>query len=82
MLCRGSIRLKVYDIDGLRIADGSITPRVPTGNTMAPMTVIGERAAEILRKAYKVKGEQARAVAGASVQAVSGTALLGISCMQ
>jgi choline dehydrogenase len=41
--------LKVYGIEGLRIADGSILPRVPTGNTMAPCVVIGERAAEVLR---------------------------------
>jgi choline dehydrogenase len=38
--------LKVYGIDGLRFTDGSITPRVTTGNTMAPCVVIGERAAE------------------------------------
>jgi len=30
----------------LRIADGSIMPRVTTGNTMAPCVIIGERAAE------------------------------------
>jgi choline dehydrogenase len=47
-------QLKVYGIDRLRIADGSVMPRVPTGNTMAPCTVIGERAAEILRRAYKI----------------------------
>ncbi len=36
--------LKVYGIDGLRIADASIMPRITTGNTMAPCVVIGERA--------------------------------------
>jgi choline dehydrogenase len=41
--------LKVYGLEGLRIADGSILPRVPTGDTMAPCVVIGERAAEVLR---------------------------------
>jgi choline dehydrogenase len=46
-------QLKVYGIERLLIADGSIMPRVPTGNTMAPCTVIGERAAEILRRAYR-----------------------------
>jgi choline dehydrogenase len=40
--------LKVYGIEHLRIADGSIMPRVTTGNTMAPCVIIGERAAEIL----------------------------------
>jgi choline dehydrogenase len=41
--------LKVYGIDNLRIADGSIMPRISTGNTMAPCVVIGERCAEMLK---------------------------------
>src|SRR3984893_11142240 len=41
--------LKVYGIEHLRIADGSVMPRVTTGNTMAPCVIIGERAAEILQ---------------------------------
>jgi choline dehydrogenase len=41
--------LKVYGISHLRIADGSIMPRVTTGNTMAPCIIIGERAAEIIK---------------------------------
>jgi choline dehydrogenase len=42
-------KLQVYGIRSLRIADGSIMPRVTTGNTMAPCVIIGERAAEVLR---------------------------------
>ena len=45
-------RLKVYGIEGLRVADASILPRVTTGNTMAPCVVIGERAADILQKEH------------------------------
>ena len=41
--------LKVYGIDNLRIADGSIMPRVMTGNTMAGCIIIGERAGQMLR---------------------------------
>jgi choline dehydrogenase len=41
--------LKVYGIEHLRIADGSIMPRVTTGNTMAPCVIIGERGTEILQ---------------------------------
>lgn len=41
--------LKVYGIEGLRIADSSTMPRITTGNTMAPCVVIGERAAEMIR---------------------------------
>jgi len=41
--------LQVYGIERLRIADGSIMPRVTAGNTMAPCVIIGERAAEMLK---------------------------------
>jgi choline dehydrogenase len=46
--------LKVYGIERLRIADGSIMPRVTTGNTMAPCVIIGERAADILQARHAV----------------------------
>ncbi len=46
--------LQVYGIDRLRIADASIMPDVPSGNTMAPCVVIGERATEIIRKAHGI----------------------------
>jgi len=42
-------KLKVYGLEGLRVADASIMPRVTSGNTMAPCVVIGERAATILQ---------------------------------
>ena len=47
-------QLKVYGIDNLRIADGSIMPRVMTGNTMAACIIIGERAGQILRAEHKI----------------------------
>ena len=43
-------RLKFYGVENLRIADGSILPRITKGNTMAPCVIIGERAAKILRR--------------------------------
>jgi choline dehydrogenase len=46
--------LQVYGIDNLRIADGSILPRITTGNTMAPCVVIGERAAQAIKKTHKL----------------------------
>ena len=46
--------LKVYGVENLRIADGSIMPRVTTGNTMAPCVIIGERAGEILKNRHKI----------------------------
>jgi choline dehydrogenase len=47
-------KLNVYGIDNLRIADGSIMPRITTGNTMAPCVVIGERAAEMLKISHRI----------------------------
>src|SRR5712664_414869 len=48
-------QLKVYGIKNLRIADGSIMPRVTAGNTMAPCIIIGERAAEALRNDHRLE---------------------------
>lgn len=41
--------LRVYGVEGLRIADGSIMPTVATGNTMAPCVIIGEKASRDIR---------------------------------
>ncbi|ADV83598.1 GMC family oxidoreductase [Terriglobus saanensis] len=49
--------LKVYGVENLRIADGSIMPRITTGNTMAPCVVIGERAAEIIKTRHRASSE-------------------------
>jgi choline dehydrogenase len=46
--------LQVYGVRNLRIADGSIMPRVTTGNTMAPCIIIGERAGDLLRAAHGI----------------------------
>jgi choline dehydrogenase-like flavoprotein len=46
--------LKVYGIDNLRVADGSIMPRITTGNTMAPCVVIGERAAAEIKAEHRL----------------------------
>lgn len=50
-------QLRVYGVDGLRIADGSIMPRVTTGNTMAPCVVIGERAADLLKAQHGIQSD-------------------------
>nr|WP_246708030.1 GMC family oxidoreductase [Ensifer oleiphilus] len=50
--------LKVYGIEGLRIADASIMPRITTGNTMAPCVVIGERAADLIAKSHGLSAQR------------------------
>ncbi|MDB6082607.1 MAG: Oxidoreductase [Gammaproteobacteria bacterium] len=44
--------LRVYGLQGLRIADGSVMPTITTGNTMAPCVLIGERAAALMLRAH------------------------------
>jgi choline dehydrogenase len=46
--------LRVYGAENLRVADGSIMPRVTTGNTMIPCVMIGERAGEILKACHQL----------------------------
>lgn len=41
-------RLRVHGVEGLRVADASIMPRVPSGNTHAPCAMVGERASELV----------------------------------
>jgi choline dehydrogenase-like flavoprotein len=42
-------QLRVRGVEGLRVADASIMPLIPGGNTNAPCVMVGERAADLVR---------------------------------
>ena len=41
--------LRVHGVEGLRVADASVMPVIPGGNTNAPAIMVGERAADLIR---------------------------------
>jgi choline dehydrogenase-like flavoprotein len=44
--------LRVYGLQGLRVADASIIPRIPAAHTNAPTYMIGEKAADMIKRTY------------------------------
>lgn len=46
-------QLNVYGIKGLRVVDGSIMPNIVTGHTNAVIFMIGEKAADMIKKKWE-----------------------------
>ena len=58
-------QLRVHGLQGLRVADASIFPTMPSGNTNAPSILVGERAADLLRAS---QADESRSLTGNSAR--------------
>ena len=64
-------QLRVRGVEGLRVADASVMPLIPGGNTNAPAIMVGERAADLVR-GLAGDGSHAAAVGASGVGAAAG----------
>lgn len=46
-------RLRVHGVQGLRVVDGAVMPRIVSGNTNAPIIMLAERAADLIQEDLK-----------------------------
>ncbi|KAJ4865468.1 GMC oxidoreductase domain-containing protein [Trichoderma breve] len=48
-------KLRVFGIEGLRIADASVFPKIPSAHTMAPTMMVAERCADFIKETWREK---------------------------
>jgi len=63
-------QLRVRGLDGLRVVDASIIPRIPRGHTNLPTMIIAEKAADLIRGATRTSRQ---ATAGAELPLTANT---------
>ncbi|KXJ73585.1 hypothetical protein RP20_CCG015527 [Aedes albopictus] len=53
-------KLRVHGIKGLRVIDASIMPRITSGNINAPVVMIGEKGADLIKELWIQRGYYSR----------------------